>query len=106
MKPNRDIAANEWRVEVERLMLAVASDKARLSRCIEADSVDHDAARRRNLGMPGILGQLWSDFIDLPKDQKIQMLSLDTFENMHWQSLLQCNPYIGGHAMKKLKPTG
>ena len=68
--------------------------RARLAQAIERGEVDDQDADRRNSAMPGVLGDLWRDFLALPTPERLRALSQDAFKGMHWQSLLQCSPFF------------
>ena len=87
-------AAAARREEVEKVMRQVDVKRIELARRIGSDAVDESDALRRNASMPGILGALWSQFIALSRQDKLSSLAESEFKGMHWQSLLQCNPYV------------
>lgn len=68
--------------------------RARLAAMIERGETDEEDARRRNAAMPGLLGELWDRFMALSTGDRILALRRDEFHGMHWQSLLQCNPFF------------
>lgn len=80
--------------EIRRVMDQVDKKRLDLQARFEADFFDDAEARKRNKAVPGILGALWAQFIELSKEQKIHHLGQTTFNGMHWQSLLQCSPYV------------
>lgn len=49
--------------------------------------------RRRNSSKPGMLGALWSEFIDLPRGDQLAALECARYKGMAWNSLLRSNPF-------------
>lgn len=87
----------ERRVEIERVMGKLAKRKAQLGSLI-SEGLDAQCltdARTRNDGMHGILGALWSRFLQLPVLNQLEALQADAFQGMHWQSLMQAHPFAG-----------
>jgi hypothetical protein len=91
----RALAVAQRHAEIAKLMEQVRLKRLKLLNKIELDQVDEADALKRNESMPGILGELWAQFLALPKSEKLVHLGRDDFCGMHWQSLLQCSPYIG-----------
>jgi hypothetical protein len=49
--------------------------------------------RKRNSSKAGMLGALWSEFIDLPRGDQLAALEGARYKGMAWNSLMQCNPF-------------
>lgn len=87
-------AFNARQAEIEKIMRGVTQKRYKLTERIVRNDVDTDDARQRNKKMPGLLGELWAVFIELPAEQQVKELDCPQFKGMAWQSLLQCNPYL------------
>lgn len=93
--PRHDpIAVEERRAAIKVVMARVVAKREQLSKRIQANQVNVDDARLRNKAMPGYLGELWTEFLELPSDQQVEVLNHESFKGMAWQSLLQCSPYF------------
>lgn len=91
------VAYAERQAEIAKLMARVKEKQLYLSGLIASGKVDMNDARFRNATMPGILGDHWASFIELPESAQIEALSLTEFKGMAWQSLLQCRPIFEIH---------
>lgn len=91
---SRADAVAERQREISKVMRQVKDMQRELSNRIREGAVDEADAFNRNQRMPGSLGQLWFQFLDLSKDAKLFALSKAEFNGMAWQSLLQCSPYF------------
>jgi hypothetical protein len=54
--------------------------------------------------LPGVLGELWKDFLALAPQKQIDALGQPEFAKMSWQSLLQCNPFAMLKRWVPIKP--
>ena len=84
----------ERQVAIAELMARVNAKRLLLKRQLAAGALSIPTAKLRNSSIPGVLGSLWSDFMNLPVDLQLQALESSDFQGMSWQSLLQCSPYI------------
>ncbi|MDR1969647.1 MAG: hypothetical protein LBQ32_13320 [Burkholderiaceae bacterium] len=82
---------------IAKVMAQVERRRLLLAQHLREGAIDLEDARMRNAGMPGILGQRWAEFIELPlvaQTQALETLSESRFHGMAWQSLLQCSPLM------------
>jgi hypothetical protein len=85
------------RAAIAKVMAEVERRRLLLAQRLREGLVDLEDARARNATMPGILGQRWAEFIELPltaQTQALETLSEPRFHGMAWQSLLQCSPFL------------
>lgn len=82
---------------IAKVMADIERRRLLLAQRLREGTVDLGDARVRNAAMPGILGQCWAEFIELPlaaQTQALETLSEPRFHGMAWQSLLQCSPFM------------
>jgi hypothetical protein len=85
------------RAAIAEVTAEVARKRLLLARRLRDGAVDLADARSRNAAMPGVLGQRWAEFIELPltaQTQALEALHEPRFHGMAWQSLLQCSPFM------------
>lgn len=90
-------AIEQHRAAVREVMLRVENKKRALAQAIANGEMDDNKARERNTAFGASLSPWWSDFLDLTHDEQVLALSAETFRGMHWQSLLQSNPFVFAH---------
>lgn len=89
-----DQAIAERREAIAAVMANVDMRRARLATWIEKGHIDKADVLKRSTGMPGVLGDLWREFINLQPPAQLEALSGPRFRGTTWQALLQCTPYF------------
>jgi hypothetical protein len=84
--------------EIAKVVAQVDRKRTLLAQRLLAGEFDLQQARDRNAGMPGVLGQRWAEFLDLPASEQAATLREPRFRGMAWQSLLQCSPFLMSRA--------
>jgi len=91
------LAIEQHRAAVREVMLRVDNKKRALAQAIANGEMDANKARERNSAFGASLNPWWSEFLDLTREDQVLALSAETFRGMHWQSLLQSNPFTFAH---------
>jgi len=91
------IAASQRQAEIAKVMARVEDQKQRLLHLLSVRALtqaDISAARALNESTNPILAEHWRQFMsyDLPAQQAA--LQEPRHNGMHWQSLMQCNPFV------------
>ena len=78
--------------ELERVRKARAAQLAAI--CESGLSADERSIVEQYVrNLQGPLGSAWAAYIAQTPERQLAALDAPTFENLPWQSLLQCNPY-------------
>lgn len=90
--PFDPVAYADRQAEIAKMMARTNAKRVALGSLIASSDFDLVDARRRNASMPGILGELWTKFLDMESSEQLKALEVPEFQGMAWQSLLQCDP--------------
>ena len=91
--------------EIAKVLAQVDASKRRLGSMLRRQALtpdDMQLAKRMNSSSNPLLAKLWAEFIALPLADQEDALAELRFKGMHWQSLMQANPFAVTDAWRKV----